>query len=87
MGTKLLEESERLFRVGEELYEWGEGEGGDLRGKGSRLQEFDFSGEGSVFGYKGLGKNFLVGEEVEGKVERDRNEFYNVSFRFPISSI
>jgi non-haem dioxygenase in morphine synthesis N-terminal len=67
-GEQILSEADSLFHVGEELFEIGRGE----------LDKYDYSDQGSYFGYKGFGKAFA---DEEGRL--DRNEFYNVSFSNP----
>lgn len=64
LGDTLLEESGRLFEVSKALFEEGPDE----------LEKFDYSEQGSYYGYKGLGKKV-----VDVKGTKDRNEFYNVS--------
>lgn len=64
LGDALLDESGRLFEVSKKLFD--EGPEG--------LEKFDYSGQGSYYGYKGLGKKV-----VDAKGTKDRNEFYNVS--------
>jgi hypothetical protein len=67
LGETLLSESDQLFGVGEALFE----EGAEELGK------FDYSGVGSYYGYKGVGKGV-----VDREGARDRNEFYNVGIPF-----
>ena len=62
-GRGLLDDADALFGVGEELFAL------DLHEK----ERFDFSSQGSYFGYKGLGKGAV---DKEGGL--DRNEFFNV---------
>lgn len=64
LGEALLKESHRLFEVSKELFDEGPDE----------LEKFDYSAQGSYYGYKGLGK-----KAVDLKGTKDRNEFYNVS--------
>ena len=63
-GERLLGEADRLFKVGESLFELGRKE----------LGKYDYKSLGSYMGYKGFGK--AVADEG-GNL--DRNEFYNVS--------
>ncbi|KAJ9234295.1 hypothetical protein DTO169E5_6639 [Paecilomyces variotii] len=63
-GESILQDADRLFKVGEQLFEL------DLEEK----QKYDFSKENSYFGYKGQGAAVV---DRQGNV--DRNEFYNVS--------
>ncbi|MCJ1395457.1 hypothetical protein MMC18_008343 [Xylographa bjoerkii] len=63
-GDSILEDVDKLFRVGEQLFDL------DVEEK----QKYDFSEENSYFGYKGYGKAII---DKEGTL--DRNEFYNVS--------
>jgi hypothetical protein len=67
-GVELLEQAEKLFGVGEEVFALPVEE----------KEKFDFKDKGSYFGYKGMGKGVV---DKEGN--RDRNEFYNVSPSFP----
>ncbi|MCJ1286104.1 hypothetical protein MMC26_005447 [Xylographa opegraphella] len=67
-GDSILDDVDRLFKVGEQLFNL------DVEEK----QKYDFSGEKSYFGYKGYGKAII---DKEGTL--DRNEFYNVSFAAP----
>ena len=62
LGEELLGQADKLFKVGEELFALPVEE----------KKKYDFSGEGSYFGYKGIGTNV----DREGRL--DRNEFYNV---------
>lgn len=62
-GRGLLDDADALFGVGEELFAL------DLDEK----ETFDFSSQGSYFGYKGVGKGVV---DKEGGL--DRNEFFNV---------
>lgn len=68
LGDTLLEESGRLFEVSKSLFDEGPDE----------LEKFDYSEQGSYYGYKGLGKKV-----VDAKGTKDRNEFYNVSSACP----
>jgi non-haem dioxygenase in morphine synthesis N-terminal len=70
-GGALLEDAERLFRVGEEV----------LRLPVEEKEKYDFKDLGSYFGYKGLGASV-----VDREGNRDMNEFYNVSLTFFFSS-
>jgi isopenicillin N synthase-like dioxygenase len=63
LGDTLLEESGQLFEVSKALFDEGPEE----------LEKFDYSAQGSYYGYKGLGKKV-----VDAKGTKDRNEFYNV---------
>ena len=63
-GKALLGDADKLFGVGEELF--------DLPVE--EKLKYDFVKENSYFGYKGLGANML---DKQGNL--DRNEFYNVS--------
>ncbi|MCJ1405046.1 hypothetical protein MMC11_008272 [Xylographa trunciseda] len=63
-GDSILEDVDKLFRIGEQLF--------DLEVE--EKQKYDFSGQKSYFGYKGYGKAII---DKEGTL--DRNEFYNVS--------
>lgn len=63
-GENILEDADRLFEIGEQLFEL------DLEEK----KKYDFSKENSYFGYKGQGAAVV---DRQGNV--DRNEFYNVS--------
>ncbi|KAI9755690.1 MAG: hypothetical protein M4579_004188 [Chaenotheca gracillima] len=64
-GEALLEDADRLFGVGEELF----------AGMSPEDKEtYDFEKKGSYHGYKGMGKAV-----VDAKGTLDRNEFYNVS--------
>lgn len=65
-GSEILSEADELFKVGEELFELGREE----------LSKYDYSEQGSSFGYKGFGRAF-----VDEKGSLDRNEFYNVSLQ------
>jgi len=62
-GDSLLLDADRLFRVGEELFEL------PLEEK----KKYDLMHKGSYFGYKGYGANV-----VDRSGNLDRNEFYNV---------
>lgn len=62
-GKNILEDADKLFKVGEHLFEL------DLEKK----QKYDFSKQNSYFGYKGQGAAIV---DRQGNV--DRNEFYNV---------
>ncbi|KAJ5924321.1 hypothetical protein N7466_008508 [Penicillium verhagenii] len=64
LGGSLLEDVDRLFGVGKELFEL------SLEEK----NKYDFSKQNSYFGYKGQGVAVV---DKEGNL--DRNEFYNVS--------
>ncbi|KAJ5925498.1 hypothetical protein N7454_008137 [Penicillium verhagenii] len=64
LGDSLLEDVDRLFEVGKELFEL------SLEEK----NKYDFSKQNSYFGYKGQGVAVV---DKEGNL--DRNEFYNVS--------
>ena len=64
LGDKLQNQADQLFDVGEELFKLPVEE----------KKKYDFSGEGSYFGYKGMGTNVI---DKAGNM--DRNEFYNVS--------
>ena len=63
LGDTLLKQADQLFDVGEELFKLPVEE----------KKKYDFSGEGSYFGYKGMGTNV-----IDKKGNLDRNEFYNV---------
>lgn len=63
-GAGLIKDAEKLFKLGEEVY--------DLPVE--EKQKYDFKDQGSYFGYKGLGAGV-----IDAKGTRDRNEFYNVS--------
>lgn len=63
VGDGILSDADRLFAVGEELYELPEEE----------KKKYDFAPQGSYFGYKGYGANV-----VDRTGRTDRNEFYNV---------
>jgi len=64
VGERLLKDADKLFAVGEELYEL------PLEEK----KKYDFMHKNSYFGYKGYGANV-----VDRTGRTDRNEFYNVS--------
>jgi hypothetical protein len=61
-GQQILSEADALFGVGEELFDLGREE----------LGKYDYSAQGSYFGYKGYGTAY-----VDEKGSLDRNEFYN----------
>lgn len=63
VGDSIVEESDRLFGVGEDVFNL------SLEEK----QKFDFSKENSYFGYKAQGAAV-----VDRKGNLDRNEFFNV---------
>ncbi|RMZ84721.1 hypothetical protein DV737_g1057, partial [Chaetothyriales sp. CBS 132003] len=63
-GQRLLDDADKLFAVGKELFELPLDE---------KIQ-YDFAKENTYFGYKGFGANVL---DKHGNL--DRNEFYNVS--------
>ena len=63
LGENLQVQADQLFDVGEKLFELPVEE----------KKKYDFSGENSYFGYKGMGTNV-----VDRKGNLDRNEFYNV---------
>jgi len=63
-GSALLEDVERLFAFGPQLFALGKGE----------LQKYDYRLQGSYMGYKSLGSDV-----VDDKGNLDYNEFYNVS--------
>ena len=63
LGDRLQNQADQLFDVGEELFKLPVEE----------KKKYDFSGEGSYFGYKGMGTNVI---DKAGNM--DRNEFYNV---------
>lgn len=63
-GDNILENADRLFAIEQELFDL------SLEEK----QRYDFSKEGSYFGYKSQGASV-----VDKKGNLDRNEFYNVS--------
>ena len=63
-GSALIQDAEKLFKLGEKVYELPVAE----------KQKYDFKDQGSYFGYKGLGAGV-----VDAQGTRDRNEFYNVS--------
>lgn len=67
-GNNILEDADRLFAIEQELFDL------SLEEK----QKYDFSKEGSYFGYKAQGASV-----VDKKGYLDRNEFYNVSFLVP----
>lgn len=67
-GNNILEDADRLFAIEQELFDL------SLEEK----QKYDFSKEGSYFGYKAQGASV-----VDKKGNLDRNEFYNVSFLVP----
>ncbi len=62
-GERILAEVDELFQVGEQLFDLGREE----------LAKYDYSKQGSYFGYKGYGTAY-----VDEKGNLDRNEFYNV---------
>ncbi|KAJ5761174.1 Oxoglutarate/iron-dependent dioxygenase [Penicillium odoratum] len=64
LGSSALEDADKLFGVGKELFEL------SLEEK----QKYDFSEQNSYFGYKGQGAAYV---DKEGNL--DRNEFYNIS--------
>jgi isopenicillin N synthase-like dioxygenase len=64
LGTSLLQDVDKLFGVGKELFEL------SLEEK----NKYDFSKQNSYFGYKAQGVALV---DKEGNL--DRNEFYNVS--------
>ncbi|KAH7062250.1 hypothetical protein B0J12DRAFT_231778 [Macrophomina phaseolina] len=63
-GEQLLEDADRLFEVQRDFF--------DLPVE--EKLKYDFSGEGSYFGYKGYGAGII---DADGT--KDRNEFYNTS--------
>lgn len=63
LGQELLRESDALFRLSRKLFDIGRDD----------LQKYDYSEQGSYYGYKGFGKGV-----VDRKGTLDRNEFYNV---------
>ncbi|KAK5947565.1 hypothetical protein PMZ80_001718 [Knufia obscura] len=63
-GDGILDDADKLFKVGEELYDL------PLEEK----QKYDFMHKNSYFGYKGFGANV-----VDKTGRTDRNEFYNIS--------
>ena len=63
-GDAILDDADKLFAVGEKLFEL------PLEEK----QKYNFQAKNSYFGYKGMGANV-----VDRKGNLDRNEFYNVS--------
>ncbi|MCJ1290368.1 hypothetical protein MMC34_001904 [Xylographa carneopallida] len=63
-GASILEDVDRLFDVGEQLFDL------DVEEK----QKYDFSSAKSYYGYKGYGKAI-----IDKAGTPDRNEFYNVS--------
>ncbi|KAK6428642.1 hypothetical protein LTR95_015212 [Oleoguttula sp. CCFEE 5521] len=63
-GPALLSSAEKLFKLGEKLFELTTEE----------KLKYDFKDQGSYFGYKGIGAGV-----VDAQGTRDRNEFYNVS--------
>ncbi len=65
LGEKLQNQADQLFDVGEDLFKLPVEE----------KKKYDFSGEGSYFGYKGMGTNVI---DKAGNM--DRNEFYNVRY-------
>jgi hypothetical protein len=71
-GSQILSEADDLFKLGEEVFELGREE----------LSKYDYSEQGSYFGYKGFGRAF-----VDEKGSLDRNEFYNVSLDTPLSDV
>lgn len=62
-GEALLEEADKFFELGPQLYDLGRDE----------LQKYDYKAQGSYMGYKGFGSAV-----VDEKGNLDRNEFYNV---------
>ena len=62
-GPRFVEDADRLFDVANEFFALPVEE----------KAKYDLSSEGSYFGYKGYGANF-----VDKKGNRDRNEYYNV---------
>lgn len=67
-GNNILGSADRLFAIEQELFDL------SLEEK----QKYDFSKEGSYFGYKAQGAAI-----VDKKGNLDRNEFYNVSILVP----
>lgn len=63
-GPGLMKDTEKLFKLGEEVFELPTEE----------KQKYDLKDKGSYFGYKGLGQGV-----IDAKGTKDRNEFYNVS--------
>jgi isopenicillin N synthase-like dioxygenase len=63
-GERLLDEADKLFKVGKELFELGREE----------LNKYDYKAQGVYYGYKGFGNGV-----TDDKGTLDRNEFYNVS--------
>ncbi|MCJ1249981.1 hypothetical protein MMC30_007207 [Trapelia coarctata] len=70
LGEGVLRDVDALFGVGRELFEL----------EREEKQKYDFSGEGSYFGYKGYGQAI-----TDKAGTRDRNEFYNVPSPSPFS--
>jgi hypothetical protein len=62
-GQALLEDADKFFELGPQLYDLGRDE----------LQKYDYKAQGSYMGYKGFGAGV-----VDGNGNLDRNEFYNV---------
>ncbi len=60
-GNSILDDADKLFKIGEELYEL------PLEEK----KKYDFMHQNSYFGYKGFGANV-----VDRTGRTDRNEFY-----------
>ncbi|OQO06912.1 hypothetical protein B0A48_07478 [Cryoendolithus antarcticus] len=63
-GSALLSSAEKLFSLGEKLFQLPTEE----------KLKYDFKDQGSYFGYKGIGAGV-----VDAQGTKDRNEFYNVS--------
>lgn len=63
VGESVLGEADRLFDLSKELFGLGR----------EKLNKFDYSEQGSYYGYKGFGQGV-----VDSKGSKDRNEFYNV---------
>ncbi|KAK4697940.1 hypothetical protein P7C71_g212, partial [Lecanoromycetidae sp. Uapishka_2] len=63
-GQSILEDANKLFSVGEQLFDL------ELEEK----QSYEFSGQKSYYGYKGYGTSIIDKTGI-----LDRNEFYNVS--------
>ncbi|KAJ5648660.1 hypothetical protein N7490_005032 [Penicillium lividum] len=72
LGGSVLEDADKLFGVGKELFEL------SLEEK----KKYDFSEHNSYFGYKGQGAAYV---DKEGNL--DRNEFYNVGQTSPLDNI
>lgn len=65
-GNSLIQDAEGLFEVAQEFY----------RLPVEEKARYDFKAQGSYYGYKGYGSGI-----IDKTGTKDRNEFYNVSWR------